>query len=154
MENSVALSDNSEYDTLITQIEHPKKLAFLENYPHYARTNLTAYALGLNESTIYVWLKKDETFNQAFQALKKRIDTDRLEQVEKEIHTRAMGNTSKMSDVLLMFEAKALNPSKYREKAFTETKLTGNITVKMAIPEYKDDIPQITTELALQEGQS
>lgn len=115
------------------------KQRFLDNYPKFLRATKTAAAIGIGECTHYKWIEADEVYRKAFRELKKRVDSDRLEQIEKEVHDRAMGGTSKQSDILLMFEAKALDPGKYREKQAIPT-IVGDITIKMAIPPY-DEAP-------------
>ena len=116
-----------------------KKQLFLDKYPLLLRATKTAEAIGINECTHYEWLKSDEKYSQAFQEIKKRVDSDRLEQIETEIHNRAMGGESKQSDILLMFEAKALDPGKYREKQAIPM-IMGDITIKMAIPAYDEKL--------------
>lgn len=117
-----------------------KKAEFLEHYPTFLRTRKTAEAVGITEKTIYRWLEGDKDFKSEMTEVKKKIDTDRLEEVEKEIHRRGMDGESKQSDILLMFEAKALYPERYREKPQL-IPLLGDITVKLAIPPYQ--APQI-----------
>lgn len=125
--------DMKELEQLISKITHPKKKAFLENYGKCLRTYKTAQAIGVNESTVYRWFEADKVFSQVFQVLKKRIDTDRLEEIEVEIHNRALDRDAYGSSILLMFEAKALDPGKYREKP-TAIPITGEITVVHKIP--------------------
>ena len=112
------------------KITHPKKLAFLENYPRFIRTTLTARAIGVAEVTIYDWRKTDEAFNKAFLEVKKKVETDRLEELEEEMHKRALDK----SDLLLIFSVKKLDPS-YREKS--ETHISGDIVFKSLIPEHR-----------------
>jgi len=125
--------NNTEDIKELKDIKHPKKRLFLETYPKLLRTVKTAEAIGVNESTVYRWLEADKLFQQALQALKKRIDTDRLEEVEAEIHKRALEGLSKQSDILLIFEAKSLDPGKYREKP-AMIPISGDIIVRHMIP--------------------
>lgn len=125
------ISEDKEVN--IEDIKHPKKRLFLENYHRLINTKQTAVAIGVNESTVYRWIEGDKLFSQAFQVLKKRIDTHRLEEIEAEIYKRAIGGESKQSDILLMFEAKALDPGKYREKP-ASIPITGDIIVRHLIP--------------------
>lgn len=143
MENN---TEEQEYEELLAQITHEKKRAFLENYPKFCITKHTCEAIGIDESSIYIWRKKDEIFNNAFGELKKRIDNTRLQKYEAELDKRVLETPSKQSDILLMFGLKALHPDKYREKPATMTQLTGNITIKMDIPEYKE-LPACNLEL-------
>ena len=119
-----------------------KQLQFLENYPKFLRATKTAEAIGINDCTHYDWLKKDEEYSRQFQELKKRIDSDRLEAVESEIYSRSFKEDAYGSSTLLMFQAKALNPAKYRDNP-PETRLTGDITIKLAVPGYTDTPIQI-----------
>ena len=116
-----------------------KKQAFLDNYPNFLRATKTAIAIGIDESCHYRWLEADEVYKQAFQSLKKEVDSDRLDRYEKELDKRALGGESKQSDILLMFGLKALDPSKYREKQ-TVPMIMGDITIKMAIPAYDEKL--------------
>ena len=109
-----------------------KKQAFLDNYPKFLRTTRTAAAIGVNECTIYRWLARDDTFKQAMQEVKKRIDKDRLEENEAEIHRRGL----EKSDLLLMFETKKLEPE-YRERPLIDKAIIGDITVKLPYPPYE-----------------
>ncbi len=112
-----------------------KKRVFLERYPDFLRATKTANAIGINNETHYDWLKTDEEYSKQFQSLKKRIDSDRLEENLREVHRRGL----EKSDLLLMFETKALAPEIYREKV-ADTRLIGDITIKMAIPGYDEGL--------------
>ena len=70
---------------------------------------------------------------------KKEIDADRLEEIEAELHKRAMDKDVYGSTTALIFEAKALNPAKYREKQSVPL-IAGDITIKLAIPDYDDKL--------------
>lgn len=112
-----------------------KKQAFLDSYPNFLRATKTALAIGIDESCHYRWLGVDEVYKEAFQAVKKKVDRDRLEENEAEIHRRGL----EKSDLLLMFETKKLDPD-YREKV-AGALITGDITIKLAIPDY--DVPRL-----------
>ena len=116
-----------------------KKQAFLDNYPKFLRATKTAEAIGIDESCHYRWLEADEVYKQAFQALKKEVDSDRLEEIENEIHDRSLDRDAYGSSTLLMFEAKALHPSRYREQVPTHP-LIGDIKIIMAIPAYDEKL--------------
>lgn len=120
-----------------------KKQMFLDQYPTYLRATKTAIAIGITEWTHYDWLKHDEDYHKAFTALKKKVDADRLEVIEAEIYDRSLDRDAYGSSVLLMFQAKAYDPDKYREKV-TPGLAIGDITIKLAIPEY--DPPLKLTE--------
>lgn len=145
------MEEIDEYEVLLAKITHPKQREFLENYPKFNVTQYTCDALGMGDSTVYNWLNQDELFNKTFGTLKKRINQKRLELFEKELDNRAL-HGSKQSDILLMFALKAENPDKYREKPPMITQLTGNITVKMDIPPYKDEIIEAKSVALLNEA--
>lgn len=134
MEETITKDKEEEYESLLSQITHEKKRQFLEQWPIYCVNTDTTKAIGISKDVIYQWTAKDEIFNKAFKLLKKRVDNIRLQRYEAELDKRVLDTPSKQSDILLMFGLKAMHPDKYREKAVSETKLTGNITVKMALP--------------------
>ena len=116
------------------------KKAFLEHYPKFKSIMHTAKAIGINPSTAFRWLNENDKiagdlrFIKLFTQLKKEVLTLSLEEAEAELEDRALGRKPcRMSDILLMFYLKALAPEKYREKA-GETRLVGDITIKLAIP--------------------
>ena len=146
------MTEDVSYESLLAQITHPKKRAFLENYPTFCVTTQTAKAIGINEWVIYAWKREDGVFNQAFTELKKGIDHTRLQRYEAELDRRVLETPSKQSDILLMFGLKAFNPDKYREKPPMLTQIAGNITIKMDIPPYRDELPQAGAVLALPEA--
>ena len=127
------ITEEQTVEQLIASITHPKKRAFLENYYKFINTKQTTMAIGVCETTPYDWFKTDKVFNEAYLRVKKRIDTDRLEEVEAEIHKRALEGLSKQSDILLIFEAKSLDPNKYREKPVM-IPISGDIIVRHMIP--------------------
>jgi len=124
-----------------SEIIHPKKLAFLENYPRFNGVMAACEAININYSTYWRWMQADEVFRKQCTVLKKEVDSHRLERYEKELDNRALGGESKQSDILLMFGLKALNPDRYREKQSIPT-IVGDITIKLAIPPY-DDVPKL-----------
>lgn len=111
-----------------------KKQAFLDNYPKLLVATQTAKAIGINEETHYAWLNADEDYSKAFKELKKRIDSLRLEENLKEVHRRGL----EKSDLLLMFETKALAPEIYREKV--TPLIGGDVKIIMAIPGYDESL--------------
>ena len=112
-----------------------KKQAFLDNYPKFVRATLTAEAIGIDESCHYRWIADDEEYKLAFQAIKKEVDSNRLEENLVEVHRRGL----EKSDLLLMFETKALAPEIYREKV-SESRFIGDIKIIMAIPGYDESL--------------
>ena len=119
------------------KITHPKKIAFLQNYPRIKGIVATCEAIGIDPKTYYNWCNADKLFLQEVQRVKKEVDDRRLQLYEAELDKRVMFG-SKQSDILLMFGLKALNPEKYRERP-PETRLIGDITVKLAVPAYTDN---------------
>lgn len=121
-----------------SKITHPIKLAFLQNYLQCKYITDTCRAVGVSSAGFYKWLNTDKIFSGEVETIKKEIKQRRLDELEAELHSRAMGSKSKQSDILLMFELKAEAPEKYREKP-PETRLIGDITVKLAVPPYTDN---------------
>lgn len=115
-----------------SEITHPKKRAFLENYPKFQKVFETAKAVGVGESTVYAWQKEDELFQEQVESIKKKLDARRLELYEEELDKRAL-HGSKNSDILLMFGLKSLNRDKYEGKGIQQT-FQGNIIVQSPIP--------------------
>lgn len=132
-------NDSTSPTTYSKMSTQEKKQAFLDNYPKFIRASKTAEAIGINACTHYEWLKDDGAYNQRFQALKKEVDSDRLEEIENEIHDRSLDRDAYGSSTLLMFEAKALHPSRYREQVPTHP-LIGDIKIVMAIPGYDESL--------------
>jgi hypothetical protein len=124
-------------EELVSKIEHPNKLLFLEKYPAFAKITETARAIGISQDLVFYWRNHDEPFARAFEEVKKRVRMTRLEELEAEAYKRA----KEKSDLLLMFMVKQLDPS-YRDK-FMEAQLTGDITVKLAIPPYAARVEDI-----------
>ena len=121
------------YEELLAKITNTNKLAFLMAFPTHQITKQTARAVGLAEDTPFEWCRRDSVFRDAMLALKKRIDSHRLEQLERELHTRSMGGTSKQSDILLMFSLKSLEPGRYRE-SIQAIPFIGTINVVLSTP--------------------
>ena len=129
-------------EEVFAQITHPKKRRFLEHYPRFKRINKTSKAIGIERRTFYNWEATDDVFKRAFRLVKDILDRELLEKVEAELEKRALKGVSKMSDVLLMFMAKALRPEVYREKA-PDTRLTGEVTIKLALPGRRyEELPE------------
>lgn len=140
-------------------ITHPKKLTFLENYPKFKTTKATTEAIGIREATPYDWIKTDEVFAVAFAALKKEIEAHLIELHEANIDDIALNiKTPPQSRIFgSLVRLRAAWPEKYRENA-PESKFVGEITIKMAIPEYDDSLrlvekPIISIEKEVSNGQ-
>ncbi len=111
-----------------------KKQAFLDHYPTFQKATKTSLAIGITDQTHYAWMNTDEEYNKAFKALKKRLDSDRLEENEAEIHRRGL----EKSDLLLMFETKKLDTD-YRDKV-PNSPMIGDIKIVLAIPAYDEKL--------------
>lgn len=118
------------------KITHPKKLAFLENYPRFKKIVETCRATAIGTTKFYGWLKEDSLFQERWEAQKREIDTARLEEYEDELDKRALGKKdARMSDVLLMFGLKSLD-ERYRDRQ-PRVPFIGDITIKLSVPERK-----------------
>jgi hypothetical protein len=88
--------------------------AFLEAYRHTSRTSDAAKAIGVSIYAVNQWVSRD-----VYQ-FKKRLEMARLEycdSIRRIIHERlANPQGNRGSDILLMFEAKAVMPEMYREE--------------------------------------
>ena len=131
------------YEELLAKINHPKQRAFLENYPKFKVYKHTAEAIGSAEMTFWHWTERCKDFKEALEALKKRVNQERLQLYEAELDKRALGGVSKQSDILLMFALKAEDPDKYREKV-NAIPVSGNIVVELAVPQGPE--PKIEVE--------
>lgn len=154
MEQAITKDDTEEtLEQLMAQITDEKKLAFLEQYPRFNTTVGACEAVGISEHTPYNWRDRDGAFSTAFTALKKRITQRLIEEHEKNIDDVAFDHDTPAQSRIFgsLVKLRAYDPDRYREKSVTETKLTGNITVKMAIPRPTD--PQITVEEPIQIGE-
>ena len=114
-----------------------KKQAFLDNYKGFGYITKTRKAIGVSYSNYYAWIG-DEVFSKQCNAIKKEIDTLRLEENLVEVHRRGL----EKSDLLLMFETKALAPEIYREKV-SESRFIGDIKIIMAIPGYDESLREV-----------
>ena len=135
---------------LIARVTNEDKHRFLENYPKCnMRTNKTAEAIGKNESTIYYWMHEDNDFLQAFQALKKELETLMLNKYLENIREIAFDQLVPPQTRLLasFFEVKKLDPA-YRDRQEGTKVFTGDIVIECNIPdsETPPDIPFIEGE--------
>jgi transposase-like protein len=140
-----------EYEVLLSQINHPVKLAFLEQYPKFRIVNETCRALGISDRTVRAWRKQDETFNAAFTALKKEILEDLIARHEKNIDDVAFDKITPAQSRIFgsLVKLRAYDPDRYREKTVAEHRISGNVTVKMAIPR-PGEIPEISVDKPLE----
>lgn len=122
------------------QITHPKKLAFLENYPRFKTITETAEAIGVSRAGVYKWLNEDDIFVSKVDALKKEIEAQLIEKHEQNIDDVAFGEKTPAQSRIFgsLVRLRAIAPDKYREKP-PETRLVGDIVVKLAVPAYTDN---------------
>lgn len=145
MESTLTNKEDKEetLEELKAKITNEKKLAFLEQYPRFRILNATADAIGVAKSTVGLWGRSDGVFSSAYSLLKKEVTADLIARHEKNIDDVAFDTRTPAQSRIFgsLVKLRAYDPDRYREKSVTETKLTGNITVKMAIP--RPDNPQI-----------
>jgi len=131
-----------------------RKTKFLEAYKLAGTASEAARLTGIPRDTHKEWLRKSETYRQAFQ----EADDAATEVLEKEALRRAVegreetvyfngqpcGTVRKYSDVLLIFLLKAKRPDVYRERY--DARITANMNVQSAVKvihEYHDQPPAI-----------
>lgn len=141
--------ESKSYEETIKEITHPNQLKFLENYPKYRFIKHTCEQIELHDSTVRRWRLGDRVFKHAFTLLKKEVSGNIVDLHEKNIDDIATDPTtpaqSRVFASLVRLRAEA--PDKYREKT-SPTPLIGNVTIKMAIPEYEDVIKGEFKEIA------
>lgn len=110
-----------------TDIQHPKKRAFLAAYSRIGNITRAAEAVGMHRGSHLVWLKKDPEYASAFEEAR-GMAGDRL---EAEARRRAVegtdepifyqgvqvGTVKRYSDVLLICLLKAHRPEKFAERS-------------------------------------
>jgi len=126
---------------LIKAITHPKQLEFLDNYAKCnRRITKTAEAIGITEDAVHRWQRNDAVFRDSFLALKKELDTLRLEDYLDNIKEIAFDKSVPPQSRLLasFFEVKKLDP-KYRDNQPNQGHIIGEIIVKTAVPRPEYD---------------
>ena len=144
------MEDNNgdkSFEELLVEITNTDQRIFLEHYPKFNTTVGTCEAIGICEATPYNWRNKDGVFNKAFIALKKDLALKLVELHEKNIDDIAFDKLSPAQSRIFgsLVRLRAEAPDKYREKQSTPT-LIGNVTIKMAVPEYKE-LPFVDAEV-------
>lgn len=113
---------------------------FLEAYAEHANVLLSARVAGVNRTTVYVWLEKDEDFSFAYNQAKE----DARDVLRAEIYRRALegwdedvyqlgkyaGTVHKYDTTLLIFHSKMLMPE-YRDKQQLDVTTTNTNTQDM-----------------------
>ena len=130
-----------------TTITHPKKLAFLQNYPKFQSITATAEAIGISRHIVHRWLNKDDKqgsgdviFINEFSRIKKELEAELIEKHEANIDNVAFEEKTPAQSRIFgsLVRLRAIAPEKYREKQ-PETRLIGDIVVKLAVPPYTDN---------------
>lgn len=123
-----------EDSNLFLEIEDIHRRGFLVAYTHSGEIKKACKAAGIGVTTAYYWRRDDKQFREAFETAGGIYNLGYLNELECELKKRSLDPKAPMSTVALFFALKAEMPDKYREKA-PETKLTGDITIKLAWPE-------------------
>ena len=145
------IEETTDVSVLISQIKHPKKLAFLENYPKFRVTKDTAIAIGTSDSTVRNWYA-DKHFKDALDALKKDIEAHLIEIHEQNIDNVAFSKDTPAQSRIFgsLVRLRAIAPDKYRERPLIDKAIIGDITVKLATPPYNDEVKLIGGNDAIQ----
>src|ERR671919_225845 len=88
--------------------------AFLEAYRHTSRVTHAARAVGVSVHAVDKWLSRDVYSFKKRMELARRVYCDSIRQIIHDRISNPQGNRG--SDVLVMFEAKAVMPEMYREE--------------------------------------
>ena len=124
----MSANDGHSNESPFSEIQHPKKRAFLTAYANTGKKGLAAELAGIERSTIYTrqW-REDAQFQEALE----RAQLMAVDVLEGEAHRRAVegweepvgwykgeagGVVRKYSDLLLIFLLKGIRPEKYRER--------------------------------------
>jgi hypothetical protein len=131
-----------------------RKTKFLEAYKVVGTASEAARITGIPRDTHREWLKKSETYRQAFadaddaatEVLEKEALRRAVEGREEDVYFNGVpvGKVRKYSDVLLIFLMKAKRPDVYRERYDVRTQ--GNLNIQSAVKvihEYHDGQPAI-----------
>ncbi|MDQ2782746.1 MAG: hypothetical protein M3Y26_09485 [Actinomycetota bacterium] len=116
------------------QVRHLKKRAFLAAYAELGTVTHAAKAANVHRTTHTDWLAADPDYAEAFEVAKEQA----IEKLEREAIRRAVegvdkpvyqggkmvGTIREYSDVLLIFQLKALRPDKYRERFQVQADVT------------------------------
>ena len=138
-----------------------KKQLFLDNYPTFITIKATAEAVGISKDIVQRWLNEndprgsgDKQFFTAFSLIKKEVERELIEKHEKNIDNVAFEERTPAQSRIFgsLVRLRAIAPEKYREKT-PETRLIGDITVKLAIPSYEDN-PKLGEPKLLKEAES
>ncbi|NPV80809.1 MAG: hypothetical protein HPY52_11115 [Firmicutes bacterium] len=114
---------------MASEIQHPKKRAFLAAFGQVGNLTQAAEIAGINRNTHYDWMQ-DPEYAEAFEVAKKEA-ADRLEAearrravegVEEPVYYQGQvcGTVRRYSDTLLIFLLKGALPDKYKERVANE----------------------------------
>jgi transposase len=142
-----------------------RQRVFLEAYAKHANVMVSARMAGINRSTVYDWLEKDQDFSFAYNIAKE----DAKDTLRAEIYRRAhdgweeevyqlgnfAGTVQKYSDTLLIFHSKALMPE-YRDKQQLEVTGKDGGAIRLNYSNYSDEelslLEQLARKASAQEG--
>ncbi len=134
---------------LFNEITDPIKRAFLVAFVECGSINESSKLAGNERTTVWYWRRDDAQFAEAFKVAEQIYGANYLNVLQQELKKRSLDRSAPMSTVALFFALKAEAPEKYRETV-PETRLTGEITIKLSLPDrqYKE----IETKYKLIEG--
>ena len=117
----------TSWDTIKGTLYNRRQRAFLAAFRETGNVRLACEVAGVGRSSHYRWREKDPAYREAFDLARE----DAADILEAEAFRRAVegveepvgwykgvagGTVRRYSDVLLMFQLKALRPEKYRER--------------------------------------
>lgn len=127
------------------EVTQHNKDRFLEYYPKFESVEKTSKAVGISKGIVYKWLGDDEayadkTFSNKVALIKKELELRLIDKHEQNIDDVAFDpNTKPQSRIFgSLVRLRAIAPDKYRERP-PETRLIGDIQVKLAVPPYEDN---------------
>lgn len=138
------METNQKIEETHKYITNPLKRKFLTRYKELINTRQTAREVRVSESTVYRWLREDELFTKTFTEIKKENEGHIIELHEQNIDNLAFDPKTKDQSRIFgsLVRLRALAPDKYREKP-QEHKLAGDITFKLATPDYDDSLRKV-----------
>jgi len=123
---------------MFEEIDNDRQRTFLELYSENGSLKDSAQGAGIANSTPWFWEQSDEGFKTAYQKAKAIYKEKLLDELESELKKRSLDAKERGSIIALIFALKAEAPEKYRDNP-PETRLTGDITIKLAVPSYTDN---------------
>jgi len=126
--------------TQLRELTAQKKQAFLDNYPKFYTIAETAASIGVSPVTVWRWQEADNVFSKQCNDIKKEAEELLLKKHEKNIDEIAFDPSTPPQTRILasFFKCKRYDPQ-YRDRV-PDTRLIGDITVKLAMPSYREPI--------------